>query len=117
MSCMMPFIFCAPCDRPIEKIRKGTRIEYGSSTKPSRRISPSSHTTPSSALATSSSVLRQQRVYARMISAAIAAAAPKNSITWLKPWMRSPASLAKPTMPMRTSGVSNFARTCSSARE
>ena len=72
---MMPFIFCAPCDRPIEKIRNGTRIEYGSSTKPSSCISPSSHTTPSSELRISSNVLRQQRVCRPMMTAAIAAAA------------------------------------------
>ena len=27
MSCMMPFIFCAPCDTPIANTRNGTRIE------------------------------------------------------------------------------------------
>ena len=37
MSCMMPFIFCAPWLTPIAKTRKGTRIEYGSSSKPKRR--------------------------------------------------------------------------------
>ena len=40
MSCMMPFIFCAPCDTPIANTRNGTRIENGSSSKPNKRDQP-----------------------------------------------------------------------------
>ncbi len=116
MSCMMPFIFCAPWLKPIEKMRNGTRIEYGSSTKPNTCIRPSSHSTPSSALAIKSSVLRQQRVCSTMMQPAIAAATPKNSITCDRPWIRSPASLAKPTTRIVMPSRSNFVRTSSSAR-
>ncbi|MNE42201.1 hypothetical protein D3C80_1363120 [compost metagenome] len=31
MSCMMPFIFCAPWLMPMANTRKGTSTEYGSS--------------------------------------------------------------------------------------
>ena len=63
MSCMMPFIFCAPCDTPIAKTRNGTRIEYGSSSKPNSATSPSCQTTATSEQAMTSAVLRTQRVY------------------------------------------------------
>ena len=62
MSCMMPFIFCAPWLTPIANTRNGTRIEYGSSSKPSSATRPSCHTTATSEQATTSAVLRTQRV-------------------------------------------------------
>ena len=62
MSCMMPFIFCAPCDTPMANTRKGTRIEYGSSSKPKAATSPSCHSTATSEQASTSAVLRTQRV-------------------------------------------------------
>ena len=56
MSCMMPFIFCAPCDTPIANTRNGTRIENGSSSKPSSATRPSCQTT-----ATSEQAIDQRR--------------------------------------------------------
>ncbi|MNE21740.1 hypothetical protein D3C80_1149120 [compost metagenome] len=41
-------------------------------------------------------VLRTQRVKQKIIAVAISAAAPKNIITWTRPSIRSPTSLAKP---------------------
>ena len=63
MSCMMPFIFCAPWLTPMAKTRNGTRIEYGSSSKPKAATKPSSHTTAISEQAITSAVHRTQRVY------------------------------------------------------
>lgn len=64
MSCMMPFIFCAPWLMPIANTRNGTSIENGSSRKPSVGSSPSCHTTATSETDTTSSVLRRSRLYA-----------------------------------------------------
>ena len=62
MSCMIPFIFCAPWLTPMAKTRKGTRIEYGSSSKPKAAIRPSSQTTATSEQAITSAVERRHRV-------------------------------------------------------
>ncbi len=93
---MMPFIFCAPWLMPMANTRNGTRIEYGSSSKPSAATRPSCQTTATSEQARTSVVERAQRVYRPMIMAAISAARPKYIATWTRPSIRSPASLAKP---------------------
>ncbi|MNG27882.1 hypothetical protein D3C85_1816760 [compost metagenome] len=62
MSCITPFIFCAPCDTPMAKIRKGTRIEYGSRAKPRACISPSCQITATTEQPVTSRVLRTQRM-------------------------------------------------------
>ncbi|MDT4805053.1 hypothetical protein D3C85_1576000 [compost metagenome] len=64
MSCMMPFIFWAPWLTPMAKIRNGTRMEYGLSSKPSGGSAPISQTTPTRVVASTSRVLRRQRVKA-----------------------------------------------------
>ena len=53
---MMPFIFCAPWLMPMANTRKGTRIEYGSSAKPSIGSRPSCQATATSDAVTTSAV-------------------------------------------------------------
>ena len=115
---MMPFIFCAPWLTPMAKTRKGTRIEYGSSSKPSAATSPSCQTTATSEQAITSAVERTQRVYSQMIAVAISAARPKYSATCIRPSIRSPTSLAKPITCMRAlPSASTRSRICSIACE
>ena len=112
---MMPFIFCAPWLMPIANTRNGTRIEYGSSSKPNAATSPSCHTTATSEHASTSTVERTQRVYSPMIAAAISAATAKYSATCISPAIRSPASLAKPiTCTLAWPSASTRSRICSS---
>src|SRR3546814_1764443 len=50
------FRSCAPWESPLANTRNGTRIEYGSSTKPNTCIRPSNHTTPNAAVSPSNIV-------------------------------------------------------------
>ncbi len=59
---MMPFIFCAPCETPIAKIRNGTSTENGSGPMPISVRMPICQTTAISEQNSTSDVLRQQRV-------------------------------------------------------
>jgi hypothetical protein len=97
-SCMMPFIFCAPWLMPIANTRKGTRIEYGSSAKPSVGSRPSCQTTATSEAVTTSSVERTQRVNQNTAAVAMATATAKKSSTACTPAMSSPTIFAKPVM-------------------
>ena len=47
--CFQALVICTACDTPIEKIRKGTRIDIGSMPLPISGRMPSSQTTGSSA--------------------------------------------------------------------
>ncbi|MNQ59784.1 hypothetical protein D3C85_740450 [compost metagenome] len=57
---------------------------------------PSCQITAISEQPTTSRVLRRQRVYSRMMQKALSTAMAKNIITWIRPSIRSPISLAKP---------------------
>ena len=99
---------------PIANTRKGTRIEYGSSEKPSRGSRPSCQTTATSEAATTSMVERTQRVNQNTMAVAITTASAKKRSTARTPSIRSPTILAKPVMCRRTPCPSYFARSCSS---
>lgn len=77
----MPFIFCAPCETPIAKIRNGTSTENGVSPSPSRFRMPTCQITAISEQSSTTNVLRTQRVNENRIAAAIRIAAPKYIIT------------------------------------
>ena len=95
-SCWMPFIFCAPCDTPIAKIRNGTSTENGVRPRPSRYRMPICQITAIIEHSSTTPVLRTQRVNEYRIRAAISIAAPKYIITCRMPSSSAPISLAKP---------------------
>jgi hypothetical protein len=74
MSCMMPFIFCAPWLMPMANTRKGTRTEYGSSSSSRARQHAQLPHHRDQRAGDHQRVLRTQRVYQNTISPAIAAA-------------------------------------------
>ncbi|MNE19689.1 hypothetical protein D3C80_1127790 [compost metagenome] len=57
---------------------------------------PNCHTTAAREQNTTKRVLRTQRVYRKMITREVTTARAKNIITWIRPSIRSPISLAKP---------------------
>jgi hypothetical protein len=110
---MMPFIFCAPWLMPMANTRKGTRIEYGSSAKPSVGSRPICQTTAINDAATTSTVERTQRVNPNTIAAAMATASAKNTSTARTPSIRSPMILAKPVTWICTPCASYLPRSAS----
>ncbi|MNR26311.1 hypothetical protein D3C85_1435140 [compost metagenome] len=95
---MIPFIFCAPWLMPMANTRKGTRTEYGSSSKPIRATSPNCQITATSEQATTRKVLRMHRVYQYNTAAVMMMAMAKKLRICCMPDSRSPTTLAKPVM-------------------
>ncbi|MNG32277.1 hypothetical protein D3C84_1182500 [compost metagenome] len=80
------------------KIRNGTSIEYGSRPKPTRCIRPSCQTTAIRVVDTTEMVERMHQLNQYSRTRVIARAMPKNATTMIRPSIRSPTFLAKPTM-------------------
>ncbi|MOA31137.1 hypothetical protein D3C78_1522790 [compost metagenome] len=99
------------------KIRNGTSIEYGSRPKPAACINPSCQTTATRVVVNTATVLRMQLVNQYSRTRVMTKATPKNSTTMIRPSIRSPTFLAKPTMWICTLGfwASNLLRILSSS--
>ena len=95
---------------PIANTRNGTRIEYGSSSKPKAVSRPSCQITAAIVTPSTISVLRQQRVYQYSSATEITTATPKNIITATRPSTRSPTIFAKPVMWIRMPSRWNLSR-------
>ena len=60
-ACFHALVICTACETPIEKMRKGTRMDIGSMPKPMSGSSPNSHTTGSSATTSATTVSFNER--------------------------------------------------------
>ncbi|MNL46198.1 hypothetical protein D3C87_1688860 [compost metagenome] len=94
--------------------RNGTRIEYGSRSKPRVGSNPSNQTTAMIEHSNTNKVLRTHRVYQNNTMPQITRVAAKNSCICRMPSIRSPTTLAKPVMWILMLSVSYLARICSS---
>lgn len=94
----MPLIFCTPWEMPMAKIRNGTSMEYGSRPKPTACIRPNCQTTATRVVISTAMVLRIHQVNQYSSTQVITRAMPKNIATIIRPSIRSPTFLAKPTM-------------------
>ena len=114
VSSFQALVICTACETAIEKIRKGTRIDIGSSPSPKTGSRPSSQITGTTAQTSARKVIIFEPEYQYSSSAVMTKATPKNTSTPAAPLAMSPTALAKPISYTPMSAFSYFVRMSSS---
>ncbi|MNO57737.1 hypothetical protein D3C76_482790 [compost metagenome] len=104
----IPLIFCTPWEMPMAKIRNGTSIEYGSRPKPMTCSRPSCQITATRVVESTAMVERMHLVNQYSRTRVIMKQMPKKPTTMIRPSIRSPTFLAKPTMWIFTLGFCSW---------